>query len=148
MRLPILIDNRLRRFGAAVIGYMGAAAYGGAILWTMDGGKLSLRDGGFALLFAVLGALAAWFMIGWLGRPGWKGLARDLALAIMVLLMTSSLGMAGLVGPAAVLAPFIVLMSLAHPLTAGILCLGCVILLAYARLTAPKDPRPATSLRA
>lgn len=145
---PVLIENRLRRFGAAVIGYMGAVMYGGALMWTMNGGRLASGDRAVVLLLALLGAVAAWFTIDWLGRPGWKGLLRDIALAVMVLLMTSSLGLAGVIGPAAILTPFIVLLSLAHPLTAAILCAGVAILLTYARLTAPKDPRPTTSPRA
>ncbi|MBA4490505.1 hypothetical protein H1S04_06955 [Paracoccus sp. S1E-3] len=42
----------------------------------------------------------------------------------------------------------IVLFGLFQPLIGPVTVIGCAILLAYARLTAPKAPKPTTSPRA
>ncbi|NHF73893.1 hypothetical protein [Paracoccus xiamenensis] len=96
------------------------------------------------LVIALLGAVAGWFVIDRLGRPGWRGLLRDIGIAALALVLTVSVGMAGFFAPAAIIAPLWVLLSLAHPLTGPIALIGAVVLLGYARLTIARPVTPAT----
>ena len=151
MRLPILIDNRLRRFGAAVIGYMGALAYGWAEAVRQSGwpdGSLNPNDWPLVLFLAAFGAVSGWLVIDLLGQPGWKGLIWDISVALIVLMLTLSVAVFWLFPPMALFSPLIVLSGLFHPLIGPITVIGGAVLLAYARLTAPKDARPPTSPRA
>lgn len=98
---------------------------------------------GFVLSLAIFGAIAGWFVIDHLGRrPGWKGLLRDIAIALLALVLTFSVASAGILGPLAIMAPMIMLFSLANPMTAAAAIIGCAVLLAYARLTVAKVTPP------
>ena len=151
MSLPILIDNRLRRFGAAVIGYLGAVAYGVALMWTMNGWPSDEFDRGswlLILLLAPFGAVSGWLVIDRLGRPGWRGLLQDIGVAMAALILTFTVAVFCVFPPIALFSMLIVLSGLFKPLIAPVTVIGCAVLLAYARLTAPKAPKPATSPRA
>lgn len=98
---------------------------------------------GLVLSLAIFGAIAGWFVIDHLGRrPGRKGLLRDIAIALLALVLTFSVASAGILGPLAIMAPMIMLFSLANPMTAAAAIIGCAVLLAYARLTVAKVTPP------
>lgn len=100
------------------------------------------------LFLAALGAVAGWFVIDWLGRPGFKGLFCDIGIAAVTLIAVFSAVFAVLAAPVAIFGPVVLLLTLLSPANAAILIIGGAVLLAYARLTDVKDPRPATSPRA
>ena len=147
--MPAPLNRRTRQLGAAIIGYLGAFSILAAIRWTAEADpewfwRWAL-DWRLLFVIAGVGALIRAGLVDVMGKPGKAGWLRDIAITVLAGVAAALIEAALHDGAFGIFIPIAALLTLSFPFVTLAILAEAAASLAYARLTAPAAPKPATS---
>jgi hypothetical protein len=147
--VPAPLNRRTRQLGAAIIGYLGAFSILAAIRWTAEADPEWLwrwaLDWRLLFVIAGVGALIRAGLVDVMGKPGKAGWLRDIAITVLAGVAAALIEAALHDGAFGIFIPIAALLTLSFPFVTLAILAEAAASLAYARLTAPAAPKPATS---